>query len=50
MTYALYEDIKALERLDQALARVKAAQDHANREGNRVLNDGTSKGQFDGRS
>ncbi len=40
MTYVLFEDVKALERLEQSLARVKAAQDHADREGNRVLNDG----------
>lgn len=42
-TYALYEDVKALERLEQALARVKEAQSHAHKEGNRVLNDGTQR-------
>jgi len=43
MSYELYEDVKALERLEQALARVKQAQSHATKEGNRVLNDGQGK-------
>ena len=40
MTYELYEDVKAVQRIEEALARVKAAQEHARKEGNKVINNG----------